>query len=1272
MKITESQIENLAIELLESLGYQYISGPDIAPDASTSPTTGSGQRSAFFQKRSSFEEVLLLERLQSAVRRINSNLPASAIEESIKQIQHIHSPALIANNESFHRLLTEGVKVSYQKEGKERGDLVWLVDFNNPDNNDFVVCNQFTVASTGSASGTVIKRPDVILFINGLPLVVIELKNPADENATVKSAFKQIQTYKSAIPSLFTYNGFCVISDGLEARAGTISSGYSRFMAWKTVDGKKEASPLVGQLETLIKGMLNKKTLLDLIRHFIVFEKNKKEDLKTGITTVETVKKLAAYHQYFAVNRAVESTLRAAGYSPPPEGWQAKPDGVVDSPPPEGWSKTGVVKRNSRNYFNLPYNPKLKERARELRKAGNLSEVLLWQRLNKKQFKGFDFDRQKIIGNYIVDFYCGNCNVVIEVDGSSHIDKVEYDKERDRYLESLDLTVIHIPAKDVLQRLDSVLEMLYGHPALTGAAGSGEDDTDSSRVQNHPALTGTPPPEGHLVRESPESYGVPGVSLQPEGDRRGGVVWHTQGSGKSLSMVFYAGKIVLRMNNPTIVVITDRNDLDDQLFDTFAASKQLLRQEPVQAKNREHLKELLKVASGGIVFTTIQKFQPDAGNVYEELSPRKNIVVVADEAHRTQYGFKAKTIDAKDQNGNVIGKKTVYGFAKYLRDALPNATYLGFTGTPIEKTDKNTPVVFGNYIDIYDIAMAVEDGATVRIYYESRLAKIHLSEEGKRLVKELDKELKQDDLSETQKAKAKWTQLEALVGSKDRIKQVAKDIVTHFEARQEVFEGKGMIVAMSRRIAVELYDEIIKLRPHWHSDDLSKGVIKVVMTAASSDGPQMAKHHTTKEQRRALADRMKDPQDEMKLVIVRDMWLTGFDVPCLHTMYIDKPMQGHNLMQAIARVNRVYKDKPGGLVVDYLGIASDLKKALSFYSESGGKGDPTITQEKAVQLMLEKLEVVSAMYHGFNYEDYFTADTSQKLSIILSAEEHILGLENGRKRYVDEVTALSKAFAIAIPHEQAMDVKDEVAFFQAVKARLVKFETPGPGKTDEELETAIRQVIDKALVTEKVIDVFDAAGIKKPDISILSEEFLLEVKGMQHKNIAMEVLKKLLNDEIKSRARTNLVQSKTLMEMLENSIRKYHNKIITAAEFIEELIKLGKDIQEMDKEPQEMGLSTFEYAFYTAIANNKSARELMQKDKLRELAIVLFERVKQNASIDWTIKESVKAKLKVIVKRTLRQYGYPPDMQKLATETVLKQAELIANELTRGEKEQVL
>lgn len=1073
--LTEFDIEKFAISLLETLGYEYIYAPNIAPDSKT-------------PERESFEQVLLLGRLQKAVNRINSSIPADVQVEAIKEIQRISSPELLANNETFHRLLTEGIPVSKRVDGVERGDRVWLIDFKNPHNNEFVVVNQFTVVENNQN-----KRPDIVLFVNGIPLVIMELKNPVDENATIHSAFKQIETYKSVIPNLFTYNGFVVISDGLEAKAGSISAGFTRYMAWKSIDGKVEASHLVSQLETLILGMLNKETLIDLIRHFIVFEKQKREDTETKITTITTVKKLAAYHQYYAVNRAVESTLRASGFH---------------STPQEG-----------------------------------------------------------------------------------------------------------------------------------------------------------------VVEESPESYGLPGVKQQPVGDRKGGVVWHTQGSGKSLSMVFYTGKIVLAMNNPTVVVITDRNDLDDQLFDTFAASKQLLRQDPVQAENRNHLKELLKVASGGVVFTTIQKFQPEEGNVYELLSDRENIVVIADEAHRTQYGFKAKTIDDKDEQGDVIGKKIVYGFAKYMRDALPNATYLGFTGTPIESTDVNTPAVFGNYVDIYDIAQAVDDGATVPIYYESRLAKVNLSEEGRRLVEEFDDELDQEELTETQKAKAKWTQLEALVGSENRINQIANDIIMHFEERQKVMEGKAMIVAMSRRIAADLYDAIIKLRPEWHSDELTKGVIKVVMTSASSDGPKIAKHHTNKEERRKLAERMRDPNDELKLVIVRDMWLTGFDVPCLNTMYIDKPMKGHNLMQAIARVNRVYKDKKGGLIVDYLGIAADLKEALSFYSDAGGKGDPTILQEEAVQMMLEKLEVVSQMFRessgqgSFNYRDYFTADTSTKLSIILGAEEHILGLEDGKKRYINEVTALSKAFAIAVPHDKAMDVKDEISFFQAVKARLAKFDSISSGKSDEELETTIRQVIDKALVTEKVIDVFDAAGLKKPDISILSEEFLMELKGMKHKNIALEVLKKLLNDEIKSRAKKNLVQSKTLKEMLENSIRKYHNKILTAAEVIEELINLSKGIVEMDKEPEKMGLTDFEYAFYTAVADNDSAKELMGKEKLRELAVVLTESIRKNATIDWTIKESVKAKLKVSVKRILRRYGYPPDMQKLATDTVLKQAESIAKEL---------
>ncbi|MCD2450133.1 type I restriction endonuclease subunit R [Methylicorpusculum oleiharenae] len=1076
-KLTESAIEAFALDPFQQLGYSYLYGPNIAPDGE-------------HQERQHYDAVLLVGRLQAALKRINPTVSHDILQAALKDVQRVHSPDLLANNETFHRLLTEGVKVSYQQDGAERGGLVSLIDFANPDNNDFVVVNQFTVIEIHQN-----KRPDLLLFVNGIPLVIIELKN-----ATIKSAYKQLETYKHTIPCLFTSNALLVITDGLEAKAGSLSAGYSRFMAWKTADGKVEASHLVSQLETLIKGMLNKSTLLDLVRHFIVFEKSKREDPETGVISIHTVKKVAAYHPYYAVNAAVASTLRAAGF----EGRDAK-----------------------------------------------------------------------------------SC-----------------------------------------------------------------------------VSTAT-------IQENFASYGLPGVTQQPRGDKKAGVVWHTQGSGKSLCMVFYTGKIVLTMDNPTVLVITDRNDLDDQLFDTFASSSQLLRQDPIQAESRQQLKELLRVGSGGVVFSTIQKFQPDEGNVYEQLSDRHNIVVIADEAHRTQYGFSAKTIREKDKDGNEIGSMVVYGFAKYLRDALPNATYLGFTGTPIEKTDVNTPAVFGNYVDIYDIAQAVEDGSTVRIYYESRLAKVGLSEEGKKLISELDVET-QDfaSLPATQKAKAKWTKMEALIGSSQRIRNLAKDIVSHFEARQEVFAGKGMIVSMSRRIAAELYQEIILLKPEWHSDDLNKGVIKVVMTAASSDGPELAKHHTSKQQRKQLAERMKEPLVKtqnfasLRLVIVVDMWLTCFDAPSLNTLYIDKPMKGHNLMQAIARVNRVYKDKPGGLIVDYLGIAADLNEALSFYSDEGGKGHPTLAQEQAVHLMLEKLEVLSGMYYGFAYEHYFDADTSQKLSLILAAEEHVLGLDDGRKRYINELKALSQAFAIAIPHEQAMDVKDEVAFFQAVKARLAKFDGTGEGINNDETETTIRQVIDQALVSEHVVDIFDAAGIKKPDISILSDEFLEELKNHQYKNFALEVLKKLLNEEIKARAKKNLIQSRSLMEMLENPIKKYQNKILTAAEVIEELIKISKEIVASDDNTRNMGLTDFEYAFYTAVANNDSARELMQHEQLRELAVVLTQKVRENASIDWTIKESVRAKLKVIIRRTLRFYGYPPDIQLLATETVLKQAEMIASELT--------
>ncbi len=1052
-RITESDIELLAISELKKLGWQYIYGPQIACDGDQ-------------PERSNYQDVVLTDRLTNALIRINPAIPGQAIEQALKEVLRISMPDLLQTNENFHNLLTNGLEVEYRPacathadrlNGEIRGDKVWLIDYNNIENNEFLICNQFTVIEENQN-----KRPDIILFINGLPLTVIELKNPADEKATIQKAWQQLQNYKSAIPSLFHYNAFLIASDGLEAKAGTLSSGYSRFMAWKTADGKQEASHLSGQMLTLISGMLNKQTILELIRHFIVFEKSKREDIKTKLTIIETEKKIAAYHQFYAVKKAIQSTIEATG--------------------------------------------------------------------NK-------------------------------------------------------------------------------------------------------------------------------------GTRKGGVVWHTQGSGKSLSMVFYAGKLVLNMNNPTIVVITDRNDLDDQLFDTFASCRQLLRQEPQQAESRDDLQKKLKVAAGGIIFTTIQKFFPDNDeDKFPLLSDRKNIIVIADEAHRTQYGFEAKTQYIRDNYGNEVGSKIGYGFAKHLRDALPGATFIGFTGTPVEKTDKNTKAVFGDYIDVYDITRAVTDGATVRIYYESRLAKIHLKEEEKATIDdELDTVAEDAAEYVVQNAKAKWTRIEAIVGQKERLSSVAGDIVEHFEKRREAFEGKAMIVTMSRRIAVLLYDEIVQIRPDWHHPDDDKGKIKVIMTGSSSDPGSYQQHIRNKEHRKAIGERLKDPDDSLQMVIVRDMWLTGFDVPCLHTLYVDKPMKGHNLMQAIARVNRVYKDKPGGLVVDYIGIAQDLKKALSVYTESGGKGEPTLDIDQAINIMLEKLEVVRQMMHGYEYTHYFSSDTAEKLSIILTTEDHILTLDNGKERFIKEVGLLSKSFALCKATPEADEIAAEVSFFQAVKARLAKFETESKGVSNEELETAIRQIVDKAVVSEGVVDIFNAAGIKKPDISILSDEFLEEIKGMKHRNIALELLRKILNDEIRSRSKFNLIQSRKLSEMLENSIRKYQNNLLTAAEIINELISIAKEVRQADKRGEQLDLSTEELAFYDALEVNDSAVKVLGDETLREIARILVERVRANTTIDWTIKENVKARLRVIVKRVLREYGYPPDKQEKAVNTVLQQAEMLAD-----------
>ena len=1036
MKLTEEKIEQFAISLLGYLGYEYKHSNIIAPDGE-------------HPERQTYSQVILENRLKRAIEILNPHIPLEAREQAFLQITTISTPDFLNNNETFHKYLTEGIEIEYQWHGETRGGKVWLIDFNHPENNEFLAVNQFTIIEDNHN-----RRPDIILFINGLPLVVIELKNATDAKANLKAAYNQLQTYKREIPSLFTYNALLIISDGLEARAGSLSADYNRFLAWKNPNGEQD--PNRNELEILTNNILNKTTLLDFIRHFSVFEKIKFVNPETQVITLQTVKKVAAYHQYYAVNKAVESVL-------------------------------GAVSRK---------------------------------------------------------------------------------------------------------------------------------------------------------------------------DSKGGVIWHTQGSGKSLSMVFLAGKLVLKLNNPTVVVLTDRNDLDDQLFDTFAGCRQLLRQDPQQAENRAEVRDLLTVDSGGIVFTTVQKFSPENDEtLYSEISDRSNIIILADEAHRSQYGLKAKQVNLKDTAGNVIGKQTKYGFAKYIRDAFPHAIFLGFTGTPVEQTDKNTPAVFGSYIDIYDIAQAVKDGATVPIYYESRLVKVHLDKKGKKLLDELDDDLQYEDLSTTQKAKANQTQLEAIIGSSKRLKMIAEDIITHFEHRQTVNRGKGMIVTMSRRIAADLYENIVKLRPNWHSDDLHNGNIKIVMTAAASDEEKLVKHHTNKKDRQILAQRLKDPDNSLELVIVCNMWLTGFDAPCLHTMYIDKPLKAHNLMQAIARINRVYFEKMGGLIVDYLGLAYELKQALSFYSQSGGRGTIVIDQEKAVGVFLTQLEIVEQIMAGCSYQDYFTASTGEKLNLLKTATNYIAD-PSRKTQFQNAVVALSKAFSLAVPHPDALREAEKVSFFQAIQASLRKLEPRDGGLSNVEVETAIRQVVDQALVSSAVINIFEEAGIKNPDLSIISDEFMEEVQGMEHKNLAVELLIRLLKDEVKAKSRTNIVQSRKLSEMLEEALRRYQNQVISVTDIIQELLGIAKDTQAANKRGEELKLEPYELAFYDALAQNESATEVMGVEQLRELAIVLVQRIRQNATIDWNLKESVRARMKVMVKRLLRQYGYPPDMQALATELVLEQAKV--------------
>ena len=1056
--IYEADVEDWVIRLLQEQGY--------------SPLSADGQEA----ERNGFSDVLLRPRLEAAIGRLNPELPAEVRTQALQEVVDLPGDDLVKSNEDFYQLLVEGVRVEYPRNGEMRGERVRLIDFANPMNNDLAVCNQFTVQENKAN-----RRPDIVVFVNGMPLVVMELKNPTDPAATVEKAFYQLQTYKREIPTLFCYNGVLVASDGHYAKAGSLTAGWDRFMEWKTVDGKKEDSPTTPQIKTLVKGMLRPDVLLELARHFTIFEKTTTEDASTNTIRIETIKKIAAYHQYHAVKEAVKSTLRAIG-------------------------------------------------------------------------------------------------------------------------------------------------------------------------------------KNAAIEEEPGTYGLPDVRSQPPGDRKAGVVWHTQGSGKSLSMVFYAGMLIVHpdMANPTIVVITDRNDLDDQLFRAFDAGATLLRQAPQQAESRAALKQLLRTGGGGVVFSTIQKFSPEEGETFELLSERENIVVIADEAHRSQYGFAAKTLFTKD------GARTRYGFAKYLRDALPHASLIGFTGTPIEREDASTPAVFGNYIDVYDIEQAIDDGATVPIYYESRLVQVHLKDEDKELLDaEVEAITENEEATATERAKAKLTKLEAIVGHETRRKKVTTDILAHFDIRQKTLDGKAIIVATSRRIAVAMYEDIIAMRPEWHGDDVSKGAVKVIMTSSASDDQAWQKHSTTKQERKVLRQRFQAPEDPLRLVIVRDMWLTGFDAPCLHTLYVDKMMRDHNLMQAIARVNRVFKDKPAGLVVDYIGIASDLKQAVASYTENGGKGTPVREQEKAVETMLEQCDVVVDMLAGVDWQAYFSADIGEKMTLILNVQEHILGLEEGKKRFIAAVDLLSRAFALCVPHDKAIAIREEVAFFQAVKARLVKFEREG-GSSDIDVETAIRQIVDRALVVGEVVDVFAAAGIKKPDVSILSDEFLEEAQGMERKNLALELLKKVLRDQINAGMKKNLVQGKKFSEMLESALRKYQNRMLTTAQVINELIELAKELRGSEARAEELKrefeLSDNEVAFYDALAMNESAVEVLGNETLRDLAKILVKRVKNNADLDWTIRESARANLRRIVKRLLNKYGYPPDQQKMAMDNILEQAESLAEE----------
>ena len=1038
--VTESIVEAATLDWLEGLGWRIAHGPDIAPHSASA-------------ERADYSAVVLDHRLRNALDRLHPDLPAEALADAFRKLTQPDGSTLEARNRTFHRMLVDGVTIEYRTTGGTiRGAQVSILDYENPASNDWLAVNQFTVVE-----GEHQRRPDIVLFVNGLPLGLIELKNPADEKATVWTAWQQIQTYRAELSVLFSFNAALIASDGVDARMGTLTAGREWFKPWRTIDGETLADPHLPQLQVMIEGICERERFLTLVRDFIVFE-----DDGSG----KLAKKMAGYHQFHAVQTAVLETTRASALRHELK-WVAEPD------------------------------------------------------------KKYEIGRQP-----------------------------------------------------------------GGYP----------------------------------------------------GDRRIGVVWHTQGSGKSLTMAFYAGRIIREpaMENPTIVMLTDRNDLDDQLFGTFSRCRDLLRQPPTQAGSRADLRAKLAVESGGVVFTTIQKFFPEEkGDRHPELSKRRNIVVIADEAHRSQYDF-------------------IDGYARHMRDALPNASFIGFTGTPIELEDANTRAVFGDYISVYDIERSVEDRATVPIYYESRLAKLTLDEaERPKIDPDFEEVTEGEEIERKEKLKTKWAQLEAVAGAGPRLRLIAQDIVSHFDRRIEAIDGKAMIVCMSRRICIDLYRELTRLRPDWHHEDDNGGRIKVVMTGSASDPPDWQPHIRNKARREVLAKRFRDPGDPLQIVLVRDMWLTGFDAPSLHTMYVDKPMRGHGLMQAIARVNRVFRDKPGGLVVDYLGLAHELKRALATYTESGGTGKTTVDQSEAVAVMLEKYEVCCGLFHGFDYSGWVDGKPTERVGLLPGAQEHILVQEDGKERCLRAVRELSQAFALAVPHDAAIRIRDDVAFFQAVRSVLAK-RAGGEARPEEELDYAIRQIVSRAVASEGVVDIFAAAGLEKPDVSILSEEFLAEVRGMKQRNLAVELLQKLLQGELAVRKRKNVVQARSFAEMLEQTVRRYANRAIEAAQVIEELIQLARDMREANARGEALGLSEDELAFYDALETNDSAVQVLGDETLRDIARELVETVRNNVKIDWTLRENVRANLRRLVKRILRKHGYPPDKQEKATRTVLEQAEVLS------------